>query len=202
MSRTIAETTVPTQISKEALYCTCPVRVRDPGVSDHHHHSILGQYGMGIPRRRLLSLIPAGTATWTIHWQKPIVQSVLLPAHAQASGNEQDIDPQFEIRFQGATTEDGVTLIITGGTTCYEFGIRETSAQVPWEELYHPTSINGVALDRIDNFVNVVLGDTTLFGSAFIGNLTFIVRTCDLSRCWVWGHDPSSFAEFGCTVVN
>jgi hypothetical protein len=159
----------------------------------------------------LRNVLAAGGTTGVVTaladtWSRPVVHAVVLPAHGQASDRSatdgrSETDPTFEILFEGATATDGVTLIITGGTGCYEFGMRETADVSPWEELYHPASSTGVALDQVGSPGNVVLGSTTLFSSATAGTLTFIVRVCNGTECWVWGDDPGTFDNQGCTVL-
>ena len=75
-------------------------------------------------RRKLLKSIAAGSGAIVAgkslpeSWSRPVVDSVMLPAHAQTSALSCSPDPQTVVDDGSGTSTDAIAIIFDGQTTC------------------------------------------------------------------------------------
>ena len=75
-------------------------------------------------RRKLLRSIAAGSGAVVAgkslpeSWSRPIVDSVMLPAHAQTSALSCSPDPQTVVDDGSGTSTDAIAIVFDGQTTC------------------------------------------------------------------------------------
>ncbi len=149
-------------------------------------------------------------------------------AEERANGEDDDCDGEVD---EGVVVGDlavtlrwsakGVVVGIENGSGGYDFGMAETGAgdlgwfgescvlgEEPWGmpdygyDICHGLGATGGEVVHVSDIDDADDGSTLFTDTiAAAGNITYVLFDDSGAQCWVWGDDPTYYAEFGCTKL-
>ena len=109
-------------------------------------------------------------------------------------------DPNGNYYFGIAETSDGCGDQCWTGEDCYlGYDLESENNTLTY---CHPSSSTGVSLSYGGSTSSLVEGSETVFTANFEDQVTFYVENYSSGSCWVWGAQPSYYADLGCTIVE